>query len=137
MATLEKKFEFDSDCGPLKSFRDELGRMMRESAFDEKAIGEFLLAVQEAITNVIRHAYAGTKGRVEITVQDCADRMTLWIQDFGRCFDITRVPDPVLPKEKPGGLGIYLIKKMVDEIQYDDCKGRGNRLCLVKYKKRP
>jgi len=56
------------------------------------------------------------------------------IEDQGPCFDPRRVPPPKLPSRKPGGLGIYLVRTLMDEVHHESLKPQGNRLQLVKYK---
>ncbi len=95
------------------------------------------LSVEEAVTNVIGHAFAGIPPphviivRLDITPQ----LFTAEIIDNGHPFDPTTVPAPnfSLPIEQraPGGLGIHLMRSMVDRIDYHRADGR-NRLRLEK-----
>jgi serine/threonine-protein kinase RsbW len=95
------------------------------------------LAVEEAVTNVIGHAFAGVPPPHQITVRlDLAPQLfSAEIIDNGRPFDPTTVPPPDLsvPVERraPGGLGIYLMRSMVDRLHYRRSDGK-NRLRLEK-----
>jgi len=133
---LEKSFLLDADSRQLVTFRDQLRALLRNAALDEKASGEVLLAVQEALTNVLRHAYENSSGKIEVAFLEDNEKIKISICDFGKKFDLTKVPDPVLPRDKPGGLGVYLIKKLMDQVDYDTSFQEGNLLHLIKFKNR-
>lgn len=84
---------------------------------------EFLTAVDEAITNVIKHAYGGSReGEFSIHVWHQGDRVFLSIRHRGQPPDLRRVPPPDLTSDlehrQPGGLGIYLMQKLMDEVHF-------------------
>ncbi|MDD5217687.1 MAG: ATP-binding protein [Candidatus Omnitrophica bacterium] len=132
---MEKMFELIAKSENLPPFRVTLRELLKQSDVNEKKSGEILLAVQEVLTNVVRHAYQGQAGKIKVVFQDSHDQISVTIQDFGRPFDLTQVPDPELPKKDPGGLGIFLIKKLMDQVEYTSPQGEGNLLRLVKFKK--
>jgi len=132
---MEKNFELESDSEKLTLFRDDLRKLLQEAGLDEKAGGEVLLAVQEVLTNVARHAYGADKGKIAVEFIEDAEKVKISIRDFGKKFDLTKVPDPKLPREEPGGLGIYLIKRLMDQVDYDGSCAEGNLLHLTKLKK--
>jgi len=93
-------------------------------------------AVDEASTNVVKHAYGGKGGFFQIS---CALRGTdiiVTIRDRGNKFDPNSVPLPEvvsqLEDRKVGGLGIYMMKKMMDRVDYSYSDREGNRLELIK-----
>jgi len=93
-------------------------------------------AVDEASTNVVKHAYGGKGGFFQIS---CALRGTdiiVTIRDRGNKFDPNSVPLPEvvsqLEDRKVGGLGIYMMKKMMDQVDYSYSDREGNRLELIK-----
>lgn len=133
---MKKSFEFEATTCDLKPFRSQLSEMLSQAGFDDKAKNDVLLAVQEAVTNLIRHAYDGGEGKILVDIEESAESFKVDIRDFGKSFDITRVPDPELPKETPGGLGIFLIKKVMDRVSYESSADNGNVLSLVKNKQR-
>ncbi len=95
------------------------------------------LALEEAVANVINHAFAGVptphRIAVKLTVED--DRVAAEIIDNGRPFDPTAAPEPdcasPLESRDVGGLGIHLIRRMTDRVEYRR-SGNENRLRLVK-----
>lgn len=94
------------------------------------------LALEEAVVNVMTYGYPeGTKGYVDISVQSESDSLTFVISDSGQPFDPTTKGDvdTTLPAEQRsiGGLGIHLVKQLMDSIQYEYKDGH-NTLTLKK-----
>lgn len=91
------------------------------------------LAVHEACTNIVKHAYAGEKGTIELTftLADSPRRVVVATRDTGRSFDLRQVSDPDLDAVQDSGYGIFLIRKLMDEVTYHSTAD-GNRWCLVK-----
>jgi anti-sigma regulatory factor (Ser/Thr protein kinase) len=93
-------------------------------------------AVDEASTNVVKHAYAGKGGFFQISCALRGSDITVTIRDHGNKFDPNSValPEVVSPLEdrKVGGLGIYMMKKMMDRVDYSYSTSEGNRLVLLK-----
>ena len=108
---------------------ENLGRWMeavsecaREQGFDQKKIGKIELALEEALVNICNYSYPEEPGDVEVNCQEDDSRFIIEIIDSGNPFDMTSLPAPDLPssieERKIGGLGIFLIKRMVDEVRY-------------------
>jgi serine/threonine-protein kinase RsbW len=95
------------------------------------------LVLEEAFTNVVQYAY-DDKARhdVELTLEKTGDMLRITLVDDGKYYDPTQAPDPDISLsagERPiGGLGIYLIRKMMDEVEYER---KGNKNVLVMRKK--
>jgi anti-sigma regulatory factor (Ser/Thr protein kinase) len=108
---------------------ENLGRWMeavsecaREQGFDQKKIGKIELALEEALVNICKYSYPDEPGDAEVNCKQDNGRFIIEIVDSGIPFDMTALPSPDLTssieKRKIGGLGIFLIKKMVDEVKY-------------------
>ena len=84
------------------------------------------LATEEAVVNVFKYAYPHGEGKIRLRCMEDGDRFVIEVTDWGVPFDATVLPDPDLTlEERPvGGLGIYLIKKMTDEMRYTREDGR-------------
>jgi anti-sigma regulatory factor (Ser/Thr protein kinase) len=99
-------------------------------------LARILLAVDEAVTNVIVHGYAGRGGPVEGEISHPPGSLSIRLRDEAPLFDPTAVPEPDLdlPMEErmPGGLGIYLIRQAVDEVEHASRPSGGNELTLLK-----
>ncbi|MFH2127888.1 MAG: ATP-binding protein [Pseudomonadota bacterium] len=94
------------------------------------------LSADEAVTNVISYAYPeGAPGLVRLTLQRDGDEVSLTIEDQGRSFDEAGVAQPDLDaslEDRPiGGLGVFLMHKMMDRVERTR-KGDVNRLVLAK-----
>lgn len=86
------------------------------------------LVLEEALSNVIFYAYEeGSSQEIHIEIEYVAPRLTITIKDTGKAFDPTQKEDPNLHlpvEERPiGGLGIFLMQKIMDEISYISCSG--------------
>lgn len=95
------------------------------------------LAVDEACANVVRHAYQGMEpGDMEICCDYNGQTFCIQVRDWGRGFDLREVPEPPIhaPLEERtlGGLGLFLIKKTMDQVYQSYYPGQGNVLVMVK-----
>ena len=133
MKRLEKKFKLHGKSEELAAVRSDLKELLLDWGLADKWIEDFILAVQETLTNVIRHAYENKGGTIEVILRNDSDRVEVVVEDQGKSFDSSKVKEPELPPRKPGGMGLYLIKRLMDEVQYKS-SGNKNEWRLVKYK---
>ena len=93
-------------------------------------------AVDEASTNVLKYAYGGQGGFFQISCELQGHEIVITIRDRGKPFDPNSVPlpdiDADLENRRVGGLGIYMMKKMMDEVKYSFDVKQGNRLEMRK-----
>jgi serine/threonine-protein kinase RsbW len=128
------KFEY------LDEIREFVGDIARAGKFSEKDIYNIQLASDEAASNIIEHAYEGvSNGVLEISCGFKSGVLTIILVDHGESFDPSEVPMPNLKADlserKIGGLGLYLMRKLMDEVYYDaDPKNSRNTLTLIKRK---
>ena len=117
----------------IRCFVDEVSQGL---GLDPAMIPNVILAVDEAVSNVIAHGYRGQGGAVEIEASQEGDALVIRVRDEAPPFDPTIVPSPdvTLPLEQrvPGGLGIHLIRQIVDEMTHSVTPQGGNELTLVK-----
>jgi anti-sigma regulatory factor (Ser/Thr protein kinase) len=132
---VEKRFELNASSEVLSPFRKELRQILNDAGWEKKTVEEVLLAADEALTNVIRHAYQGAAGKIGVFVQASPEKIEIVLEDQGQKFDPTQVPPPELPREKPGGLGVHFIRTIMDQMIYDDHDPKMNRLRLIKHKR--
>lgn len=131
---MEKRFELIATSEVLSPLRKELRQLLTSAGWEKKTVEEVLLVVDEALTNIIRHAYQGQSGKMTVDVNVSDDKIEIVLEDQGKKFDPTQVPSPELPRQKPGGLGIHFIRTIMDQVIYEGDKVEGNRLRLVKQK---
>ena len=132
---IRKSFVIPSESKYLKSLRAKLLQFLKRMRHPLEDRDAILVAVTEACTNSIRHAYSGENGhKIRVAVEDSKLRTVFRIRDYGQKIDLARVKAPELPPTKPHGLGIHFIKTMMDEVKYNTAHRRGNELVLIKYK---
>jgi serine/threonine-protein kinase RsbW len=109
----------------------------RDAGLDEKAVYAVELAVDEACTNIIEHSYGSERiGNIECTCEVTTRGIKIILRDFGRAFNPDDVPVPNLKARlqelQSRGAGLFLIKKLMDEVKFEFSETEGNRLTLVK-----
>ncbi|MBP2145147.1 serine/threonine-protein kinase RsbW [Methanofollis sp. W23] len=96
---------------------------LRTLGLPSKAVQEMELAVDEAVTNIVLHGYAGSEGWVRLSCARTGEGVAVVIEDAAPPFDPTAVPSPDLEGEMDeraiGGLGVHFIREMTDEMRYE------------------
>ncbi len=131
------KITFDANFDNLDEIRDFVAEAARQAGFSEKEVYSIQLAADEASSNIIEHAYAGvTGGKLEIDLSVSDNELKIIMRDHGRSFDPSSVPEPNvkadLSERKVGGLGMYLMRKLMDEVSYESSPEMGNILTMIK-----
>lgn len=121
----------------LTSISDFVASAAKEFGLDEDRTFAVQMAVDEACSNVIEHAYAGRPdGTIDITCKLQNDEMVVKVRDHGNAFDPRSVvpPDLEAPLDEQEGrcLGLYLMFKLMDSVQFDFDAIKGNTLTMVK-----
>jgi serine/threonine-protein kinase RsbW len=124
----------------LDKIRDFVVQAARQAGFDESATYAVELSVDEACTNIIEHAYGGEgRGELDCSVEITDQDLIIVLHDEGEPFDPDNIPIPnhsvPLEELKPRGVGLFLIRKMMDEIRFEFTPDRGNILTMVKHRK--
>jgi anti-sigma regulatory factor (Ser/Thr protein kinase) len=125
------RLQLPAELDHLPMFLGHIREIAQTASLAEAKISRLELAVEEALVNVFNHAYdeqtrAESAVFCEVTIQ--ADGLTVEIIDHGPPFDPLARPDPdttlELEQRQPGGLGVLLIKTLVDEARYRREDGR-------------
>jgi len=121
----------------LVRIREFVNNSARKFGISEEIVGSLVLAVDEASSNIIRHAYKNQPdGEITVVLFVEDNQCTIVLTDHGVGFnpDQVRTPDMVayLKEKKRGGLGIHLMKKLMDEVDYHSVTGEYNKLVLRK-----
>ena len=137
MSARMSKIVFDANFQNLDEIREFVGDTARQMGFSDKDIYAIQLAADEASTNIIEHAYDGVSdGKLEIDCEIIGGELKIVMRDWGKPFDPTSVPEPNLnadlSERKIGGLGMYLMRKLMDEVSYESSPETGNTLTMVK-----
>lgn len=117
------KLVVNASTGRLAEVRQFIAEKASNFGFDEKKVSDIRLAVDEACTNIIKHAYHyNDKKSVEIKIGVDEDKLWVSLIDTGDAFDPNKYSKPDLKKQmrsrKRGGVGVYLIRKLMDEVEY-------------------
>lgn len=124
-----------ADLSAIPMVGTALDEAMRSSAFSEDTIRDLQLAVEEAIANTVIHGYRGAAGDVVVAIRATDDAVEVRIEDWASPFDPFQAPEPDLDsgldERRIGGLGIFMIRQLVDGVSYQHAGGR-NVLLLVK-----
>ena len=123
----------------LPVLRNFISRVASRYKFSKSEVNALTISVDEACANIIKHGYQNIQsGSITMNVQIKTDRLVVELIDHGTSFDPNQVNDPNISQyvqvRKKGGLGIFIMKKFLDDIQYIR-SGQVNILRLIKFKK--
>lgn len=129
---------FQANFKNLDSIREYVARAAKDAGFDEAGIYAIQLAADEASSNIIEHAYkADDNGEIECTCSIEGDNLVIVFRDHGLSYEPDSIPEPNLTgklnKRQIGGLGLYLIRHLMDEVHYESLDEAGNVLTLKKH----
>jgi serine/threonine-protein kinase RsbW len=125
----------------LPKIRQLVVESSERCGFDGETVAKIEMAVDEACSNIIEHAYLTQPLRLEIEVRcdTFANRLEVTIIDYSTVdFPIDEMPgipvDDYLDAQRRRGLGLYIIRSFVDQVEHRFIGGQGNELRLVKYR---
>ena len=129
--TFPARFEF------LDEIREFVADVARVNGFTDKEIYSLQLAADEAASNIIEHAYEDVAGATfDVACEMREDALVITMRDNGKPFDASNVKQPDLKADlserQIGGLGVYLIRKLMDEVHYESNARTGNLLTMIK-----
>ncbi len=134
----EMKLKIKAKLENLTVIDEFITDSLRQLGVQDKVILQVQLALDEACTNIIQHAYSGVEGGIIII--NCimsGNDLVIEIKDWGKIFDPTSVPQPDtksgLFERKEGGMGIFLMKRMMDDVKYILHPGSYNELRMIKH----
>ena len=124
-----------SDPPLLSVMRAAVTKVCEIAGFDHMETSKIILALDEACSNVIRHAYKGKSGQsIVITCKIKPTRLEFILDDEGEPADLDKIKSRPLNEVRPGGLGVYLITSVMDKVKYMNGDERGNRLYMYKFR---
>jgi anti-sigma regulatory factor (Ser/Thr protein kinase) len=129
---MQIKFSLPSDPRYLPVVRAAVGALAAVIGWDESESRAIVLAVDEALANVIRHAYHNrTDGLMELECRESADGLEITLLDNGDAPDRSKICAREIGCDQPGGLGTHIIKRVMDKVSYEESP-EGNRFVAVK-----
>lgn len=130
---MKREIEFASHPANLCLVRDFVRQFLRPLEFSEVEKDLIVLGLDEACTNVIRYAYRHQTNQLIVLVCDLlAECVVFRLRDYGVQCDPAQLHGRPLDLVQPGGLGIHLIKRAFDQVDYN-LKREGTELVLTKH----
>lgn len=132
-----KKLKVKSKTENLSLIRDFISKAAGDAGVKNDTVENIILAVDEACTNIIKHAYKSSPdGELIIKTKSTHTRFVVSITDYGKSFEPEMIPEPDLQKyyrqRRVGGLGMYLMKTLMDDVNYVSIPGKHNEVLLSK-----
>ena len=131
-----------NDLSALAGVREMVRVGLAKGGFPAQYLNRLQIAVDEAVTNIVEHGYTEQvpgKAVIELDLTVERERFRMIIEDHGSTFDPEEFGDIDIQRHvsagHSGGLGVFLMRKIMDLIEYHAEKGKKNRLVLVKYHK--
>ncbi|MFQ5693691.1 MAG: ATP-binding protein [Nitrospinota bacterium] len=127
------ELKIPSDPSFLRMVRKAVETICAMGGLDEEERCKVVLAVDEACTNIIRHSYDGATDQPIICTGEIDDGViNIALRDFGKKVDPSRIKPRELDDVRPGGLGVHIIREVMDTVDFRDCGEKGTLLRLQK-----
>jgi len=126
-----RKITFLSEPSRLAGIREGVREFLAGAGFNEENEARIVMALDEACTNIIRHAHKGSIKPVRLEMKWLKDRLRFVLRDYGRPLDPQTLPSQDVQVTKPGGLGVFIIREVFDLVEYTP-QVQGTRLTLEK-----
>lgn len=140
MPKTQKKYQLKipSQSDNLSIIRDVVTKVASQIGFDTDEASKIELAVDEACTNVIKHAYANNSGQmIEVSIKIDQKKLIIIVADNGKGFNPDKIKFPDLNESiksgRKGGLGLCLIKTLMDKVEFEIKPGSKNQVKMIKY----
>jgi len=115
--------------------RSALYPIVAAAGFTKRDARRMILAVDEACSNIIKHAYGNdTKKTISIVIQNDREHFTVTLRDYGKKPDMSTIAPRDLEDVRPGGLGTHFMAAAFDQVRYDTGEEQGTLLTLIKKK---
>jgi len=130
-----KRLKLKAILNNFESFMDFISAQLISSGIDNYDKTKILTGCEEIIINITKYAYDTQEGELEIEFEKNSDTMKITFSDSGKAFNPLEKPDTditlSLEEREVGGLGIFMVKQLLDDIQYE-YKDNKNRLTIIK-----
>jgi len=124
-----------TELATIRAFVRNFCRTAPPEPMDDTRLSELILAVNEACSNIMRHAYDGrTNEPIRIEVESYEDRINVVFYNSGKPFDPDTAAPPSFDGSRDGGFGVYMIENSVDRAVYFRDARDLNGLSLVKFR---
>jgi anti-sigma regulatory factor (Ser/Thr protein kinase) len=127
------RLSFRSDIRYLEPVRTVVRESLGLVGLEGETAADVVLAVQEGCTNVIRHCYHGCPDeQIDLVLSFSDEALEIRIDDYGDFVGPDRIQGRDLDDVRPGGLGVHLMRKVMDSVEYTANAWGGTTLTMVK-----
>lgn len=136
--TMTDRYTLDVTSRPenLARIAEFIGEVTANFGMTEQETYNIQMAVDEAVTNIIEHAYQAQEGPIEVVAERQGEDFIVILRDRGRPFDPTNVTEPDitagLDEREIGGLGLYFMRKLMDQVDFRFSDEGWNELIMVR-----
>lgn len=137
--SLRRDLTITNETRNLSTVRTNVSEVLAESTFDVNMRNKIIVAVDEALANVVEHAYEGESGEIVVTVELTSEFLRVQICDNGVEFDPgERLNSTIdihdhIRKGLKGGLGLFLMRQIMDEVHFAQDSEWTNELVMIKH----
>lgn len=127
-----------SQTEKLSLVRDFVSEAAGECGFDVESINKIAIAVDEACTNIIKHSYEFASNKhIDITIMMNGTKFEIVIAHEGKSFHPESIKSPdmkeYLSHYRRGGLGMHLMRSLMDQVEYKIASGKQSEVHLIKF----
>ncbi len=135
MSPFQRELALDATMADLPAILSFVETACLDASVNPELLFDLQLAVEEACSNVIEHAYRSGRGYLLVRFETANGDVVITLRDHGHPFDPKQVAAPNLSlplKKRPvGGLGLHLMRTLMDEVRFDFAPGQ-NTLVMIK-----
>ncbi|QNK59810.1 ATP-binding protein [Paenibacillus sp. PAMC21692] len=128
--TVDRSLQLRNDMQELMRLNEELEAIGAELDWSPRAVLDLSLACEELVVNIVNYGYpVGSEGFIEVGLRASQDEVEITLADRGNPFDPFKDPDPLdllemdVDDRPIGGLGIFFVKRLMDEVHYEFADG--------------
>ncbi len=133
MRKIDKKIAIPSEIKYIKKISQDILGNLKRLNIDKSVQFDVRLAVEEAVRNSIEHGNCYDKNlTINIAYTIDREKISIKVEDQGEGFDVKKIPDPRRGDNltKEGGRGVFLIRQLMDRIEYSK---KGNKVTMTKF----
>lgn len=122
---------FSAKTEQLKQLRDWVREISVAQGMSEARVEQIIIAVNEACMNIIEHAYHHGKGDILLEINKDQNSVVYELTDYAQPMDCAKIKSRKLDEIRPGGLGVYFIHEIMDEVNYiSGNESHGNKISM-------
>ncbi len=138
MSTTTLRMKIPSTTEKLFAVRTFVADTAHQFGFDDESMNKISIAVDEACTNIIKHSYGyAINKEIEVSIMMNGDRFEVIIAHEGKSFDPDNIKPPdmkeYLSHYRRGGLGMHLMRSLMDKVEYRVLPNQRNEVSLIKF----